>query len=126
MRQYAGGRGAREPCAGKRQRRKQVALQVHLQCVEPDLRSGIAPIRGKQPRLERQQAQGRQRVNADVRGLSGVGVQAGGQIDSQHRRIGVAHVCDPLCHPAFGCTRGADAQQGVHAQVETVRRCGGE
>ena len=58
----------------------------HPQVVEPDLSGMVAPVGGEQTRLERQQRHrvgGPHRKSAQL--LSGIGVQARGQVHREHR-----------------------------------------
>ena len=105
---------------------KRGVLKAHLQVVEPDPACRVPSHRREQARLEREQAQRVLRLHMDLRGLSGVGIQAGGHVDGQDPCTAAGHMGDPVGHRAGRRPTGTDAQQGVDAEVGGRRWCGGE
>jgi hypothetical protein len=93
-------------------------LRGHAQRVEPEFTGLVAAVAGAAAGLERQQ---RQRGSGAHGGRAeqgaGVGVQAGGQVDGQHRHLPFIDGRDGGRDRAVRCTRGAEAEQGVDAQV---------
>ncbi len=96
-------------------------IRRHAQRIEPEFTGVVATVARAAAGLERQQRQrdagahgGRAEQGA------GVGVQAGGQVDSQHRRPLFVDGRDGGRDQALRRTRCADAEQGVDAQVGLV------
>ena len=99
----------------------------HTQVMPPDLAGGIAAMRRKQPRFECQQGDGVIGANtgdivshiASCIGCPGAGIgqQTTGNIDCQHRGGAVAHGGQTRLHGCIGRAPGADAQQGIDAQI---------
>ena len=83
----------------------------HIQIMPPDLAGGIAAMRRKQPRLERQQGDGVIGANTGciVCPCAGIGQQTAGNIYRQHWGGAVAHGGQTSLHGRIGRAMGADA-----------------
>ena len=60
------------------------AIRGDTQIIEPHLAGLIAPLACEQARLESQQRQCVVGAHGIAKGLSGVGVEAAGQVDGEH------------------------------------------
>ncbi len=93
----------------------------HAQIVEPQFTDVFAAVARAAAGLERQQRQrGAGAHGSRAEQGAGVGVQAGGQVDGQHRRPLFVDGRDGGRDQALRRTRCADAEQGVDAQVGLV------
>ena len=123
MQARASRRRACQPGRGCKRLLRQGGELIHAEVSQPDAASGVAPMRGEQAGFECEQAQGVRGLDAQLRHGAGVGVQAGGQIHRQHRLLAGVDQADPVGHATVGLAHlGADAQQGIDAQIKRVGR----